>query len=328
MRRRDLVLCFTAVGCQAWRSVEAAQERRIWRVGFLSAANAPAHIEEDRIGGFARGMKSLGYVEGENLHIEWLFADGSAEKLAALASQLARAKVDVIVTAGVPPTAAAKKATSTIPIVMGTATDPVGSGLVESLASPGGNVTGLSNVSVDIGPKQFQLLRETVGRMRRVGVLFDRGTSSHASILANIQKAAAAGGVTTVRADATASNEIPARLGDLKQADTDGVIVPLSPLFNQESGLIARTCLQLHLPSISGFLDYAKLGGLMAYGQNLAEHYFHAAVYVDKILRGANPRDLPIEQPTRLDTIVNRSTARALRIELPSSLLIQAETIE
>jgi len=301
--------------------------RKVWRVGFLAAGTRPSSIDNDRIGGFVRGMRDLGYVEGTNLVIEWRFGDNDPQRLLELARELAKAGVDAILVAGVPPAIAAKRVTSTIPIVMGTATDPVGSGLVENLARPGGNITGLSNVSVETGPKHLQMLTEVLPDLRRVGVLLDLNTSSHASILKSIEGAARARDIVVIQEQVDRPEQLERALNRLMQERVVAFIKPLSPLLNQEAKQIAQLSLQRRLASVSGFYEYARLGGLMSYGQNLSSHYYRAASYVDKIFKGATPGDLPIEQPTALETALNRTTARALGISFPTSLLVRADFV-
>ena len=307
--------------------VQAQGTKKRWRIGVLAAGTRPASIDGDRLGGFVRGMRQLGYVEGENLEIEWRFAGNDPGKLSQYAEELAALKVDAILTAGVPPTAAAKRATTSIPIVMGTATDPVGSGLVASLAQPGANITGLSNVSVDIGPKHLQLLLEILPTMDRVGVLTDIGTSSHSAILRSIQAAGRTSNVLVTTTSVEWPNEIESALDSLVRDRSAALIIPLSPLFNQETSRIARLALQRRLPSVSGFNEYAAAGGLMSYGQNLTLHYFHAASYIDRIFKGAKPGDLPIEQPTTFEMSVNRATARSIGVAIPATLLIRADAV-
>lgn len=300
---------------------------RVWRVGFLSAAERPASIDGDRIGAFRRGMRSLGYVEGSNLVIEWRFADGDPQRLAQLAQELVGLRVDVIVTAGVPPTAAAKRATTQIPIVMGTATDPLGSGLVKSLAKPDANITGLSNASVDTGPKHVQMLLEAVPALSSIAMLLDRGTSTHAAILERTSGAARSSGLTVYQREVATPAQIEEAVDVLSHQKVGALIIPVSPLFNQQTRQIAALCLARRIPSISGFVEFAAGGGLMSYGQNLANHYFRAATYVDKLLKGVPPAQLPIEQPMKFDLVINRATASALKITMPASLLILADSI-
>jgi putative ABC transport system substrate-binding protein len=270
-------------------------------------------------------MRELGYIEGKNLVIEWRFADGDNERLHKLAAELVGLKVDVIVTAGVPPTSAAAKATTIIPIVMGTATDPLGSGLIKSLAYPGGNITGLSNISVDISSKHLEMLRGMVPTLSRVAVLLDPGTSSHKAILKSIEGAAQKVSTTVLPVEAHTPDDIEKAFAKIVQQGAGAVIVPLSPVFNQRTRHIAGLAAKYRLPSVSGFVEFAEAGGLMSYGQNLTEHYRRSAIYVDKIFKGAKPGDLPVEQSAKFDMVINRKTANALGLKIPGALLIGAD---
>ena len=300
---------------------------KIWSVGFLLSTARPSSIENERYGVFSKGMRELGYIEAKNLVIHWRFADNSNERMAALARELVQLKVDVIVTAGVPPTSVAQKATTTIPIVMATSTDPIGSGLVKSLARPGGNITGLSNIAVDIGPKHLEMLALMVPKLSRVAVLLNPDTSSHSAIFQGIDVVARKMKVTTIPLQAQTSQEIEQAFTVMVRENATGLVVPLAPLFNQQRRQIAQLALKHRLPSISGIWEYAELGGLMAYGQNLADHFFRAATYVDKIFKGAKPGDLPIEQPTRFESVINRQTAKALGLTIPEALVLQADKV-
>lgn len=325
--RRVLVMNAVALAYAGIGDTFAQGNSKLWRVGFLSASGRPASIESDRFGGFPRGMQELGYVEGKNLEIVWRFGDGSGDRTLALAHELVAMKVDVIVTAGVPPTSAAKQATASIPIVMGTATDPLGSGLIVSLARPGGNITGLSNVAVDLGSKHLELLIDIVPRVARVAVLMDPDTSTHPSILRSIQAAARRANVTILPVEAQNARAIDEAFAIMARDGAGALIIPISPLFNQQRRQMAELANKYKIPAVSGLTEYAEVGGLIGYGQNLTEHYRRAATYVDKIFKGAKPADLPVEQPTRFELLVNRSTAQSLGLALSQSLLIRADRI-
>ena len=325
MRRREFTLALAALACAGATAAHA--QGKVWRVGFLSQGSRPGAIERDRLFGFSHGMRELGYVEGRNLQIDWRFAENSNERLAALAAELVQSKVDVIVTAGVPPTAAARKATATIPIVMGTATDPVAAGLVSSLSHPGGNITGLTNIAVDISAKHLDLLRMVLPKLTRVGVMSNPDTSTNAAMVTRLGASARELKVSTVVADARTPEEIDAAIAQIAHAGAGGLIVLLSPLFNDRRAQIAETALRHRLPSISSVWQYAEVGGLINYGPNLGEHFRRAATYVDKIFKGAKPGDLPIEQPTTYETFINRKTAQALRVTIPQELLLRADKV-
>lgn len=325
LRRRALV--FGAPLLAAPLHAIAQQRARTWRVGYLSLTALPPGGLEERSSAFLRGMRDLGYVEGSNLVVERRFAGNNMATLAAMAAELVELKVDVIVTAGVPPTAAAKKATSTLPIVMGTSTDAVASGLVSSLAQPGGNITGQTNVAVDLGPKHLDILATIVPKAARIALLLNPDTASHEAIHKSTASAAQKIKVAIVALQATTVADIDQAFIAMQREQVGGLIVPIAPLFSQQQSHIARLALKHRLPSISGFTDYAEAGGLIGYGPDLPAHFYRAATFVDKIFRGARPANLPIEQPTHFETVVNRQTARALGIALPESLLLQASKL-
>jgi putative ABC transport system substrate-binding protein len=297
------------------------------RIGFLSASARPSNLEQDRIGGFAQGMRELGYRLGTDLVIEWRFAAGDYARLPELVRELLALKVAAIVTAGVPPTIAARDATTTVPIVMGTSTDPIGSGLVRSLARPGGNVTGLSNMAQDVVPKHVEHLRTVSPKLALLAVLVDKGTASHPGIFDAVRRNALACGLEALAVEISRAQDLEVALASLRERRHAGLVVPLGPIFTQQAAGIARQAAALHLPSIAGFAEYALAGGLMSYGQDLYQQYRRAASYVDKILKGARPGELPIEQPTVFQLIVNLHTARQLHVLVPEQLLVSAARV-
>jgi putative ABC transport system substrate-binding protein len=324
--RRFLLKAPAALAFPALCATASAEAAPV-RIGFLSASARPPRIEQDRIGGFAQGLRELGYRLGTDLVIEWRFAGGDYARLPALARELLDLKVAAIVTAGVPPTIAARNASTTIPIVMGTSTDPLGAGLVRSLAKPGGNVTGLSNMAHDVVPKHVEHLLTVAPRLGLLAVLVDKGTASHPGILAAVRRNALARGLEAIALEVGRAQDLEAAIGSLRERRHPGLVVPLGPLFGQLSAEIARQAAALRLPSIAGFSEYPLAGGLMSYGQDLYEQYRRAASYVDKILKGARPGDLPIEQPTVFQLIVNLQTARQLHIVVPEQLLVSAARV-
>jgi putative ABC transport system substrate-binding protein len=323
-RRQLLVALGVGALIAPFRSF-AQQQGRIWRIGFLSSRR-PASLDSDALGAFPRAMRELGYVEGKNLVIEWRFADGKVERLPDLAAELVRLKVDVIVVAG-SATRAAQKATTTIPIVMGSAGDPVGAGFVASLARPGGNITGLSILSVDLGPKHLEMLRSMVPRLSSVAVLGNPSNSSHAMTLKSIQAPAQKAGVKILRADATTPSEIADAFSMILKEHAGAVIVVPDGLFQQQRHQIAELATKYRVPSISSFREYVESGLLISYGQNLADSYRRAATYVDKILKGAKAGDLPIEQPTKFELVINLRTAKTLGLTIPQALLLRADEV-
>jgi putative tryptophan/tyrosine transport system substrate-binding protein len=325
MDRRTFV---GAVACSLLASSLAAlaqQEGKIWRIGVLWPG--PASPPNSRIEAFRQGLRELGYVEGRNVEMVYRYAEGDYARLPALAADLVRLKVDVILGAGAPAVGAAQRATTTIPIVIGTAGDPVGTGFARSLARPGGNITGLSDLSSDLGSKLLDLLIGTVPRLSRVGVLTNPGNSSHGTILVSIQSAASSMGVTIVHVTARSADEINGALSKLAQEKVGAVIATADPLFNVHTHQIAESAARLRLPTISGYLPFAEDGGMMSYGPDFSENFRRAATYVDKILKGANPGDLPIEQVTRVSLMVNRKIAQSLGVTVPQSILLRADRV-
>lgn len=277
-------------------------------------------------GAFPRGLRELGYVEGKNLLIEFRWAD-KMELLPVFAAELVQLKVDVIVSIGTPATRAAQKATATIPIVFGSSGDPVGTGLVKSLARPGGNITGLSNLSADIAPKRLEMLLTIVPKLSRVAVLVNPSNPANIKNLEGLEAAGQKRGVKILRADARTPQEIDDAFSLIRQQNAGALVVSLEPLFQQQKSQIAELTAKHRLPSMAAYREYAEAGGLMSYGSNLTEIFQRTATYVDKILKGAKPADLPVEQPTKFELVINRKTAKALGLTIPQSLLISADKV-
>ena len=274
-----------------------------------------------------RGMRELGYVEGKNLQVEFRWAEGKYERLSGLAAELVQLKVDVIVAAGAQDIDAARKATSTIPIVMATSPDPVVSGFAKTLAHPGGNITGLTNFTVDISPKLFEMLQSMLPKLSRLAVMMNPVNSSHAGVLQSVESAAQKAGVKVLPVEARSAVEIERAFSTMAQAKAGGVLVPRDGFYIQQLDQIAKLAAKHRLPSISGYRQYVEAGGLMSYGQNAGESFRRAATYVDKIFKGARPGDLPIEQPTTFELYINGRTAKALGLTIPQSLRISADKV-
>jgi putative ABC transport system substrate-binding protein len=236
-------------------------------------------------------------------------------------------KVDVIVAVASPAIGAAQKATTTIPIVMATTGDPVGSGFVKSSARPGGNITGLSNMGGDIGPKQFDLLRSVVPKLSRVAVLVSPTSTTYRAISESVQGAAQKTNVKTLVIEASTPQEIENAFSAMARDNADAVLVGAAPFFTIQRLQIAELALKYRLPSVFGNRAIVEAGGLMSYAQNFVENYVRSAVYVDKILKGAKPADLPVEQPTQFDFVVNMKTAKALGVTIPQSILLRADAV-
>jgi len=306
-------------------AAEAQAPAKVPRIGFLSArppTDNPYFIES-----FWQGLRELGYVEGQNIAIEYRFAEGRPERLPALAAELVRLKVDVIVTGGPPAPEAAKQATGTIPVVFAVAADPVAVGLVASLARPGGNITGLASISGEVVGKQLELLKEVAPKISRVAVLQNSSNQAHRHTLRQAEGAARALGVQLHIVEARTPPEIDAAFAAMRSQRVGGVLVLRDPLFLTQRTQIAALAAKNRLPVVYGFREEAEAGGLMAYGASVPLMYRRAAIYVDKILKGAKPGDLPVEQPTKFDLIINLKTAKALGLTIPQSLLARADEV-
>ena len=271
----------------------AGQQPKLRRVGFLAMRSRPESLEADFYGEVPRGLRELGYVEGKDLVVEWRFAGGDYARLPALVSELAALPVDVIVTDGTPGTKAALKSTASIPIVFAAAADPVGDGLVQSLAHPGGRATGCALLLNDTSVKEMELLRSIVPGLSRVGVLWNPGNPSSSRQVEMIKAAAPKLGIAVLAEDARTPEEIDTAFRSMT----------------------------------AGFREYTDAGGLMSYGINRRENYHRASTYVDKILKGASPGDLPVEQPTKVELVINRNAAKALALTIPPELLVQADKV-
>ena len=324
--RRKLIVALGSSALATLFSAFAQQQGKVWRVGFL-AARRPGSLDSDVYGAFVRGLRELGYVEGKNLVIEWRFADGMLERLPGLAAELVRLKVDIIVITGTQATSAAQKATTTIPIVMANVSDPVGGGFVKSLAHPGGNITGLSNITGELSPKHLEMLHSMVPKVSHVAVLVNPTSSSNTAVLKNVQAAAQKVGVKILPVEARAPQEIENAFSIMAQKKAGAVIVVRDAVFNQQARQIAELTAKNRLPSIWANREYAEAGGLMSYGPSFTDQYRRAAIYVDKILKGAKPADLPVEQPTKFELLINGKTAKALGLKIPQSLLIMADKV-
>jgi len=325
--RRKIIFALSLTALAASFRAYAQQPGKIWRVGFLALRHVDFVETDYYYGPFRQGMRELGYVEGRNLVIEWRSAEGKVERLPALAAELVQLKVDLIVTTGTPVASAAQKATATIPIVIANANDPVGTGLVKSLSHPGANITGLSNLASDISLKNLEILLSLVPRLSLVAVLVNPDYSTHAAILKSTQTAAGKLNLKVLPVEARTAQEIGRAFSAIARERAGAVIVVTNAVFVQHGRQIAGLAAKHRLPSIAGSREYVQAGGLVSYGTNLSDNYRRAATYVDKILKGAKPGDLPVEQPTTFELFVNRKTAKALGIAIPQELLLRADKV-
>jgi putative ABC transport system substrate-binding protein len=328
MTTRRRLLIALGVGALAVPRGLLAQSK-VARIGFLSYGSRQLALDIGRYSAFMQGMRELGYVEGTNVIIEARFADGKFERLPALAAELVRLKVDVIVATGTPTYRALQYATTTIPVVITVTIDPVSDGFAASLARPGGNITGLSLSAADLGPKLLELLKAAAPRLSRVALLVQPGNPSHPPRLERIMSAAQKVDTQVVLAEASTVPEIEREFAMMTKRHVNAAIVLADGFFLQESRSIAAQALKHRLPSISQLREYVEAGGLMSYGPNSVDNVRRAATYVDKILKGAKAGDLPFEQPTRYSLVINHKTAKALGVAIPQALLNQAgEVIE
>jgi putative ABC transport system substrate-binding protein len=306
------------------------QQLKIHRIGFLGARSRSTPSSRDLLyEAFLQGMRDLGYVEGRNLAIEWRFADGKYERLPGLAAELVKLKPEVLVCHATPPAEALKRATTTLPIVAVSVADPVGSGLVASLRRPGGNVTGVSNITSDTGPKQLELLKTVVPTLSHVAVLVNPGAPVYAAFLQGVRAAAQRLGVMVLQVDARTSEEIEAGFRTMRAQHADGLITTSDSFLSaQRASMIAALALDNRLPAMGPYPDDALTHDLlMSYGPNVGEIYRRGATYVDKILKGAKPGDLPVEEPTKLDLVVNLKTAKVLGIKMPQAVIARADRV-
>jgi putative ABC transport system substrate-binding protein len=325
MRRKIYVLVAAALVLISVHLAEAQQTKKVPRIGYLNGAS-PSAISA-RIEAFRQGLRELGYVEGKNIVIEWRHAEGKLDRLPALAAELVRLKVDIIVSAGSTSTRSVKEATVTIPIVMTQDSDPVGSGHVASLARPGGNITGLANLSPELSGKQLELLKEIVPRLSRVAVLGTSTRPATAQALKEIELAAGALKVKLQYLDVLSSKDIETAFRAASKGRADAVLVLASPVFTSQRTQIVELAVKSRLPAIYDRREFVEDGGLMTYGVNVIDLDRRAATHVDKILKGAKPADLPVEQPTDFDLVINLKTAKQIGLTIPPNVLARADKV-
>ena len=304
---------------------EAQQPKKVPRIGYLTGGFAAAG--SPRTDAFRQGLRELGYVEGKNVVIEYRYAEGKLDRLPALAAELVRLNVQVIVTGGGGgATRSAKEATKAIPIVMAQDRDPVGNGFVASLAQPGGNVTGLSSLTAGLSGKRLELLKEILPKLSRAAVLGTSTAITNQQYL-ELEPAARAFGVDLQYLEVVGSKDIETAFRAAAKGRAQGVLVLTGPVINSQRKQIADLAARNRLPVIFPFPVYVEAGGLMSYSANNVDLYQRAAIYVDKILKGAKPANLPVEQPTKFDLVINLKTAKALGLKIPAQLLMEADRV-
>ena len=327
MQRREFITLLGGTVATWPLAVRAQQPAgRVYRVGYFGFGSREQGIHLSNA--FEEGLRSLGYRVGENVVIDYRFANRQLERLPALAAELVRLGVDVIVTGAHQNSVAAMKATTTIPIVMTNSVDPVGAGLVASLARPGGNVTGFGvDAGDEIFGKRLELLKETLPNLSRVGVLWNPDFAPNRSRLTSMREATRALGLTLVPAEARGLDALEQAFATMVRERAQAFVVFGDPLLFNNRGQIGVVALRNRLPAISTAREYAEAGLLLAYGPNLQDQFRRSAIFVDKIFKGAKPADLPVEQPTKFELIVNLKTAKALSLDVSPTLLARADQV-
>jgi len=324
MKRRDFLGVLG--GAAAWPlAARAQQPTQVWRIGILEIVASGSNAKS--FNAFRQGLRELGYVEGQNLVIEYRSADGDNERFSGLAAELVRLKVDLIVTRTTVAALAAKRATETIPIVMAASGDPQGFGLVASLARPGGNVTGLSSVAAELTGKRVELLKDMVPAIARLSAIFNMTNPIHVLEWSEVEKAARTLGIQPRLLDIRKREDIERAFDAARDQHADAIIIGGDTLIETNLSLIVGLAASHHLPATYTFRDFVDAGGLIFYGASYPDLYRRAATYVDKVLKGAKPADLPIQQPTKFELVINLKTAKALGLTVPPALLDRADEV-
>jgi putative ABC transport system substrate-binding protein len=322
MKRREFITLLG--GAAAWPLAARGQQPKLWTIGFLGGATAAA--ESQRAAVFIQRLRELGWSEGRSIAIEYRWAEGRSARMAEIAAEFVRLKIDVVLATGTAPALAAKQATSLVPIVFPFAGDPVGTGLVASLTHPGGNVTGFSNQAADATGKRIELLREIVPHLLRLAILANADYPAAVLEMGEAQAAARTLGLEAVVVEVRQSKDLSPAFEALK-GRADGLCLVGDPLMTANRIRINTLALAARLPTIYVQREYVDAGGLISYGASFPDLFRRAAEVVDKILRGAKPADIPVEQPTKFDLVINLTTAKALGLEIPPTLLARADEV-
>ena len=325
MKRRTFIAGLGSAA--AWPVVAQAQQVGMPVIGFLSAQSADDDYKQSAVP-FLQGLQETGYVERQNVAIEYRWGENQLDRLPALAADLVRRRVAVIVASGMPAALAAKAATTTIPIVFATGGDPVALGLVQSLSRPGANVTGRASLIVELAPKQLQLLRELLPNAAVFGILADPAFPSTPSIIADLQAAARMLSLELIVVNARTDSDLEMAFTTLSRQRVGAVLVPsTSTFFNRHTEQLAALAARHSLPALFPYREFALAGGLMSYGSSLGYGYYQAGIYTGRILKGAKPADLPIEQAVKIELFINLKTAKALGLTIPETLLATADEV-
>jgi putative ABC transport system substrate-binding protein len=328
MRRRD-VIALVGGAAAGWPLATLAQQppkTRIARLGFLGATTPSSVESTGTLQRFRAGLRDLGYVEGQNIFIDFRWAEGNYARLVELAAELVRLKVDLLVTSGTPGTLAAKQATTTLPIVMAVSGDALATGIVASLARPGGNVTGSTFFDPELNAKRLELLKELIPSARRIAVLVNPDNPVNVPIIRAMQLTAESFKLELQQFEARTPDELQDVVARMIKTRADAVAVTTDTVFLTNARRIAGVTAENRLPSL-GWVEFAKVGGLMGYGVNIPDLWYRAAYFVDRILKGAKAADLPVEQPTKFELVINLKTAKALGIDVPPTLLATADEL-
>jgi len=323
---RRMFLWLSVVAALGGTAISDAQQlKKVARIGFL--ASSSSERVKSRLAAFQQGLRELGYVEGKNVIVEYRSAEGKFERLPEIASELVRLKVDLLVVEGAPAAHATKNATSVIPIVIGNAADPVGTGLVASLARPGGNITGLSDFNLGVVTKRLELLKEIVPSASRIAVLWNPTNPTNPLQLKETQAAAPGLGVTLLSLEAKGADDIERAFSAIRKERPGALIVIGDPMFGTHQKRITQLTIKSRLPAIYGAPESVDAGGLMSYGTNFADLFRRAATYVDKILKGTKPAHLPVEQPKKFEFIINLKAAKQIGLTIPPNVLARADRV-
>ena len=325
MKRREFITLLGGAAATWSLATHARAQAKIPRVGFMG--NSSAALEANLVGAFREGLRELGYEEGHNIVIEYRWADGKYERFPALVTELIAAKVDVIVTAGTPAALAVKKATTTVPLVMVAVGDPVGTGLVPSLARPDGNLTGLSSVAPDLEGKRLELLREIVPSVSRVAVFFNSVNPFHVASMRQAQAAGKTLGIKVQQHDIRKSEDLDGAFAAIRKERPDALLILADRVFLHNRQRMMDFTQEQRLPNVNAYKELVEAGGLISYGPSYEDMHKRAAIYVNKILKGAKPGNLPIEQPTKFTLVVNLKAAKALDISMPPAVLSRADEV-
>jgi putative ABC transport system substrate-binding protein len=323
--RRKLIVALGASALAAPLRSFAQQPAKVSRIGFLG--NSTAALEANLIGPFREGLRDLGYVEGRNLLIDERWAEGNYERFPALVAELIALRVELIVTAGTPAVLAIKKATTSLPVVMVAVGDPVGTGIVASLGRPGGNITGLSSIAPELEGKRLELLREVSPKLSHVAVFWNPVNAFHTSAMQQVRAASQAMHINVLPLPVAKVEELEGAFAAIVKARPQGLFILADRIFLHNRARMMDFAAKHHLPSVNAYRELVEAGGLMSFGPSYEDMHRRAATYVDKILKGAKPADLPVEQPTKFELAINMKTAKALGIKFPNSILVRADRV-